>query len=98
MISSTEFETNKWVKIGEHEWTRLGVTVERTNIFYHVKFKYDNPSTCYFSLFKQIDETSMTGLIISIKSGVSYILQNKSYSKRVTPKYKRTLNNWLYVN
>ena len=96
MISSTEFETNKWVKTGNHEWTRLGVTVKSTGIFYHIKFKYDNPSSCYFSLFKQLDETSMSSLMASIKEGVSYILKTQSYSKRVTQKYKRTLNNWLF--
>ena len=98
MISSTEFETNKWTKIGEQKWVRLGIIVECAGRHYHVKFKYDDPSYCYYSVFKQIDETTMNDLIASIKAGINFIFKFKSHSKRVTQKYKRTLNNWLYVN
>jgi hypothetical protein len=98
MISYTEFEANKWIKTGLDEWTRLGVTVTTDGAHYIVKFRYDSPSGCYYSLYRSIYDTTMSELIEAIKYGINYILTHKSHSKRLTPKYKRTLNNWLYVD
>lgn len=98
MISYTEFETNKWTKTGSNEWTRLGVSVVTDGGYYKVKFKYDSPSYCFYSLYRSIYDTTMSDLVEAIKFGISYIFSHKSHNKRLTPKYKRTLNNWLYVN
>ena len=98
MISYTEFEANKWIKTGSHEWTRLGVTVVTDVTHYHIKFKYDSPSYCYYSLYKSIYDTTMNDLVEAIKYGLNFIITHKSHNKRLTPKYKRTLNNWFYVN
>lgn len=98
MISYTEFETNKWIKTGIDEWTRLGVTVAIYGGHYHVKFRYDSPSGCYYSLYKSMYDTTMSELVEAIKYGISYIFSHRSHNKVLTPKYKRTLKNWLYVN
>lgn len=98
MISYTEFETNKWTKTGSNEWTRLGVTVMVDGGHYKIKFRYDSPSYCFYSLYKSLYDTTMSVLVEAIKYGINYILTHKSHSKRLTPKYKRTLKNWLYVN
>lgn len=98
MIFYTEFETNKWTKTESNEWTRLGVTVVVDGGYYKVKFRYDSPSYCFYSLYTPIHDTTMSGLVETIKYGINYILTHKSHSKILTPKYKRTLKNWLYVN
>lgn len=99
MISYTEFETNKWIKTGLDEWTRLGVTVEVTlGGYYTIKFRYDSPSHCYYTLYRSMYDTTMSELVEAIKYGITYIFRHKSHNKRLIPKYKRTLNNWMYVN
>ena len=98
MISYTEFETNRWTKTGSNEWTRLGVTVVTDGGHYKIKFRYDSPSDCFYSLYKSIYNTTMSELVEAIKYGISYIFSHRSHNKVLTPKYKRTLNNWLYVN
>lgn len=98
MISYTEFETNKWVKTGSKKWTKLGVTVVTDGGHYQIKFRYDSPSHCYYSLYKSIYDTTMSELVEAIKCGLNFILTHKSHNKNLTPKYKRTLNNWFYVN
>lgn len=99
MISEEELIKHKWKYIPEsHSWQKLGVTVATYGGHYHIKFKYDSPSHCYYSLYKSIYDTTMSELIDAIKYGINYILTHRSHNKALTPKYKRTLNNWLYVN
>lgn len=98
MILYTEFEVNKWTKTEESEWTKLGVTVKLDGSHYLIKFKYDSPYNCYYSLYIPMYKTSMSELIEAIKYGINFIFRHKSHSKRLTLKYKRTLNNWLYDN
>lgn len=98
MISYNEFKTNKWTKIERNEWTKLGVTVVVDGGYYTIKFRYDSPSDCYYSLYRSIYDTPMSELIEAIKYGIDYIFTHKSHNKRLTPKYKRTLNNWFYVH
>lgn len=95
MISYIEFETNKWTKTGSNEWTRLGVTVVADGGHYKIKFRYDSPSHCFYSLYKSIYDTTMSELVEAIKYGINYILSHRSHNKVLTPKYKRTLKNWV---
>ena len=82
MISYDEFITNKWKVNAVGDWTKLGVTVYRNGGF-------------LFTRYADWYNVTMGDLISIIKRAVMITFTHKAYSNMYSPKYKRTLNNWI---
>ena len=95
MISYDEFITNKWQANAVGDWTKLGVTVYRTGGYLVIKLRYADGFGCQFTRYADWYNVTMEDLISIIKSAVMITFKHKAYSKMYSPKYKRTLNNWI---
>ena len=95
MISADEFRLNKWQVNAVGDWTKLGVTVYQNGGFLVIKLRYDDPTSCQFTRYTDWYSVTMGDLIAIIKNTIEVTFAHKGYSAMYSPKYKRTLNNWV---
>lgn len=95
MISYDEFVMNKWKVNAVGDWTKLGVTVYQNGGFLVIKFRYDEPHSCQFTNYTDWYSVTMEDLVAIIKNAIMRTFKHKAYSSMYSPKYKRTLNNWI---
>ena len=95
MISADEFRSYKWKLNTAGDWSKLGVKVYKSGGFLVIKFRYADLSSCQFTRYTDWYSVTMGDLISIIKNTIMVTFAHKGYSKMYSPKYKRTLNNWI---
>lgn len=99
MITEAEFLEHKWRKLDENKWYKLGVMVKiasdiRTPAYteIHIYHDFDRKE---FSILSVPKHLYINALENAVKYGIDYIFTRGASVFPVTPKQKRTLNNWL---
>lgn len=91
MITEAELIVNKWRKLEENNWKKLGVILRILPHHIHLEYFIGN---CVYPT-PNLRIPSIDALESYIKDDMDTITHNPRFKSRLTVKQKRTYNNWI---